>query len=175
MQSLTCPIPENINPLQSNGFMFGITKLPEVTYFCQEVNIPGVSLPEAVLSTPFSDVPIPGDKMVYDDLNITFLIDENMSNYTAVYNWMMALGFPKSREQYKVFMASQPAHLSELLKGYSDGTLQVLSSSMNTARAIRFVDMFPTNLSSLQLQSTTSDTVYLAGNATFKYNYYEYV
>jgi hypothetical protein len=174
MPNLTCPIPSNINPLQSNGFMFGIVKLPEVSYFCQEANVPGISLPSADFETPLSTAPIPGDKLSFGELSITFLIDEDMANYVAIYNWMVALGFPKSHEQYKAFVNSQSALASELSKGYSEGILQILNSSNNVVRTISFVDLFPTELQSLQLQSTTTETFYLAGNATFRYNYFEF-
>ena len=36
IRTLTCPIPATINPLQNNGFLFSIEKLPDMQYFCQE-------------------------------------------------------------------------------------------------------------------------------------------
>jgi len=177
MQSLTCPIPSNINPLQSNGFMFAINKLPNVSYFCQEANLPGLNLPAADMSTPFVDVPVPGEKLTFDEMTITFLIDENMANYIAIHNWMIGLGFPKSHAQYQQFIRNNASGLNtnELITGYSDGVLQIMNSSNNPIRTVQFSDLFPTQLQSIQLQSTTQDTVYLAGTATFRYTLYEFV
>ena len=174
MPTLSCPIPSNLNPLQSNGFMFAINKLPSVSFFCQEANLPGLTLPPAEVSSVFIDYPIPGEKLVFDDLQITFLIDENMENFMAIYNWMVGLGFPKLHEQYKQFVNSNDINPNELVAGYSDGVLQILNSSNNPIRTATFRDLFPTSLQSLQLQSTTNDTTYLAGNATFKYTLYEF-
>lgn len=174
MQPLTCPFPSNINPLQSNGFMFAISKLPEVTYFCQEAVLPSLSLPVAEISSPLVNYPIPGEKLTFGELEITFLIDEEMVNYKAVHDWMVGLGFPRQREQYRNFLNKDSIAISELSKGYSDATLQILSSANNPIRTIMFKDVFPTNLSSIQLQSTADSTIYLAGNATFMYTVYEF-
>ena len=176
MQTLTCPVPSNINPLQTNGFLFGIQKLPEMLYFCQEVNLPELSAPPGEIDTPLTLIPIPGDKLSFGELTVVFLIDETMSNYIAVHNWMVGLGFPESHDQYKNFIATRSDDLNknELTAGYSDGTLQILNSSNNVARSIQFKDMFPTSLSSLQLQTTTQDTTYFAASATFRYTTYKF-
>lgn len=176
MQPLTCPIPANINPLQSNGFLFGIQKLPEISFFCQEATLPDLQAPSAEIETPLVVVPIPGEKLSFGDLAITFLIDEGMHNYVAVHNWMVGLGFPESHEQYKNFISSRTNELNrnELLSGYSDGTLQILNSTNNPTRTVRFVDLFPTSLQQLTLQSTTQDTTYLAATATFRYTTYRF-
>lgn len=171
MQPLTCPIPSNINPLASNGFMFSINKLPDLSYFCQEVNLPDLSLPIAEGYTPLSNTPMPGDKINFGDLQVTFLIDEEMNNYMGIHNWMVGLGFPQSHEQYRNFVNEQAAP-SPLVAGYSDGTLAILGASNRAVRVIRFVDLVPTSLQSLLLQSTVNETVYLAGVASFQYTYY---
>ena len=48
----TCTLPENIIPLSPNGFMFSILKLPELSYFSQEVSVPSLSLPIVEVATP---------------------------------------------------------------------------------------------------------------------------
>jgi hypothetical protein len=176
MQPLTCPIPANINPLQTNGFLFGITKLPEISFFCQEVTLPELQAPAAEMPTPLVSIPIPGEKLTFGDLTVTFLISEDMANYIAVHNWMVGLGFPETHEQYRNFIRtrSDSVNTNELTSGYSDGTLQILNSSNNAARTIRFTDLFPTSLTQLQLQSTVTDVSYLAASATFMYTTYRF-
>lgn len=176
MQTLTCPIPSNMSLLQSNGFRFSIMKLPEIEFFCQEVTLPELSLPPVGFETPLVNAPMPGEKLSFGDLSVTFLIDETMGNYLAVHDWLVGLGFPESHEQYRNFMSNRLDSISnnDLIAGYSDGVLQVLNSSNTTSRSIRFVDLFPTGLSQVQLQSTTTDTTYLAANATFGYTYYTF-
>ena len=103
---LSCPVPTNINPLSPNGFMFTIAKLPELSFFCQEINLPGITLGEPAMFNPFAQVPIPGETLTYDSLNVKFLVDENMDNYVAIYNWIVALGFPTSYDQYVNFVSA---------------------------------------------------------------------
>lgn len=176
MQPLTCPIPSNINPLQTNGFMFAINKLPSVSYFCQEVSLPELTLGGAPVATPLVDYPIPGEKLEFGQLSITFLIDETMANYVAIHQWLVGLGFPKTHEQYRAFLNQSVVanEVAELYRGYSDGTLAILNNTNTPTRTITFRDMFPINLGALQLQSTTDSTTYLAGNATFMYTMYEF-
>lgn len=173
---LSCPVPDNISPLSPNGFMFNIQKLPEVNFFCQQVNLPGIMLGSPEFGNPFNIAPIPGETLTYDQLQVQFLVDENMTNYRSIYNWIIALGFPQNYDQYVTFLTQQEALLtSELAKNYSDGTLTILNGSNNPVQTIEFHDMFPASLDSLTFQSTNQDVQYLIGNATFRYGYYKFV
>ena len=175
MQTLSCPVPSNINPLQNNGFLFAINKLPEVTFFCQEVALPPLDLPPAEMPTPLVDAPLPGDKLNFGELSIVFLVDGEMANYVAVHNWMVGLGFPESHQQYRSFINKQDptTNPNQILAGFSDGVLQILGPS-GAVRTVRFVDLYPTSLNSLQLQSTVDSINYLAGQASFRYSYYRF-
>lgn len=175
MQALTCPIPSNVNPLQSNGFMFNILKMPTVSFFCQEVNIPELSLPTAEMATPLTTAHFAGDKPSFGELTVTFLIDGDMANYVELHNWLIGLGFPESHEQYASFIrnGSDGLNPNPSLISSSDAVLQILGASNNPVRTVQFVNVLPTSLQSVQLQSTSPDTIYLAGVATFTYTYYK--
>lgn len=176
MANLTCPFPSNINPLSPNGFMFNISKLPDVNFFCQSINLPGLNLPSIAQGTPFSDAEIPGDKLTYDTLDLQFLVDEQMLNYTSIHNWITALGFPQSYDQYINFIsADQKNKTNELMQNYSDGVLQILNNSNNPSKTIQFRDLFPVSLSALTFLSTSDDVQYLVGNVSFKFTYYEFM
>ena len=43
---------------------------------------------------------LPGDKFVFDTLEITFMVDENLENYREMHGWLTGIGFPRDREQY---------------------------------------------------------------------------
>jgi hypothetical protein len=175
-KTLSCPLPSNINPLSPNGFNFTIQKIPSVNFFCQQVNLPGLTFGDPSFATPFASVPIPGDHITYDNLSVNFLVDENMENYRAIWNWIVALGFPQSYDQYITFInASQPSVLNELAKNYSDGMLEILGSSNTAVATIEFVDMFPVALDTILFQSTNQDVPYIVGQATFRYSYYKFI
>ncbi len=174
--TISCPIPDNISPLSPNGFMFSVKKLPQINFFCQQVNLPGITLGAPEFGNPFNVAPIPGETLTYDSLDVQFLVDENMQNYRAIYNWVVALGFPETYTQYLNFVNSNELNqTSELAKNYSDATLTILGSNNKPVQNIQFHDTFPVSISSLTFQSTNQDVQYLVGTATFRYGYYKFV
>ena len=174
--TISCPIPDNISPLSPNGFMFSVKKLPQINFFCQQVNLPGITLGAPEFGNPFNVAPIPGETLTYDTLEVQFLIDENMENYRSIYNWIVALGFPENYTQYLNFVNSNELNqTSELAKNYSDATLTILGSNNKPVQNIQFHDTFPVSISSLTFQSTNQDVQYLVGTATFRYGYYKFV
>jgi hypothetical protein len=167
-------LPAGLNPLSPNGFNFAITKIPDVTFFCQEANLPGITLGDPAFSTPFATAPIPGDHLSYDTLQIKFLIDEQMLNYNVIYNWIVALGFPSSYSQYITLLSGDTTAYGDLAANYSDATMQILDSNNNAIRTITFTDCFPVSLESVTFASTNDGVNYLVGSATFKFTLYEF-
>lgn len=173
--TISCPIPDNITPLSPNGFMFNISKLPEMQFFCQQINLPGITLGAPEFGNPFQTAPIPGESLTYDQLTVQFLVDSNMQNYKSIYNWIVALGFPESYNQYIAYSTTDTVNYGELAKNYSDATLSILAGNNQVSQQIHFIDLFPTAIESLMFQSTNQDVQYLAGTATFRYGYYKFL
>lgn len=173
--TVNCPIPGTIDPLTSNGFMFSITKLPGVSFFCQEVNLPDITLSVPSQATPFVDVNIPGEKLTFGDLNIQFMVDSKMSNYTALHDWLYALGFPQNNLQFTEFVKQDERNIrSEAMKTVSDAVLSILGPTNIPVATVQFRDLFPVSVGSINFESTNEDVRYIVGNATFKYAYYEF-
>lgn len=171
---LTCPVPSNINPLSPNGYYFSIQRLPEITYFCQEVNLPSVGLGMTNVATPFIDYSVAGDKLDFGELTVQFMIDAEMKNYKAIFDWMQGLGFPESYDQYTT-QVSSPTSTSEVSASTSDASLVILGNNNVPIRYVHFVDCLPLSLESLTFTSNSQDVQYLIGNVTFRYSYYKFV
>ena len=77
-----------------------MTKLPTVEFFIQTANIPGITLGDTSLDTPLKDIPMPGDKVTYQSLDVSFLVDENLNNYKEIHDWMTGIGFPQDHKQF---------------------------------------------------------------------------
>ena len=92
--------PENTDLLQSTKFRLTFDRLPGVTYFCQVANFPGVSLTEVIRPTPFVDLYVPGEKLIYDTFNITFYIDEDLRTWLELHDWMRGITFPTDFKEY---------------------------------------------------------------------------
>ena len=167
---------DNRNYMSPLGFKLILTKTPKVDFLCQSANIPGINMGTAVQPTYLKDIPVPGDKVLYDDLNIRFLVDEKMENYLALYNWITGLGYPESLEQFaqleKTDFRTQPNIPADTDKRYfefSDATLQILSSNYKPSIHVNFVDAFPVSLSTLEFDASIADYNYFTAQATFKY------
>ena len=93
--------PKNINFLLPHRFRVNVRRLPNVVYYCQEVNIPGLSTGSAMQPTPFANVQLPGNKLTFEDLTITFSIDEDMQNYREIQRWIRGTSMPYSFDQFK--------------------------------------------------------------------------
>ncbi len=67
--------PTKLDYSSPTQFRFQITKLPKVEYFCTAANLPGISLSTRIQQTPLSDIPQPGEKLDYQTLRVTFMVD----------------------------------------------------------------------------------------------------
>lgn len=171
----TCPFPVNLNPLSPNGFEFSIKKLPELTYFSQEVTLPSINLPNAVMNTRFSQIKVAGTLIDYGQLVVDFLVDEKMENYLAIHDWIIAMGFPHDFEQYISWQnKDNTPFLSEIAKNFSDGTLTILGSNNTPIRNITFVDLIPVSLGEMQFKTTSEEVQYLTCSASFEYTYFKF-
>ena len=185
--------PTSLDYASPTQFKFQITKLPKVEYFCTAVNIPGISIPSPTQPTPLADIPLPGDTISFEDLSVTFLVDENLENYREIHGWMYGIGFPISRTQFGALVDAGkdrfPTDGKDSLKTdagkvkygakplgpiFSDATLNVLTSKNNPNIEVRFSDVFPTALTGLDFNQQADDVNYLSATVTFKYKVYEF-
>ena len=169
----------NRNYMSPLGFKLVLTKTPKVDFLCQSANIPSISMGTAIQPSYLKDIPVPGDKVLYDDLNVRFLVDEKMENYLAIHKWITGLGYPESIGQYRQLKKDDKRTDSlvsdkgdPLYFQYSDATLQVLNSNYKPSVLINFKDAFPISLSTLDFDVTTRDYNYFTAEVTFKYTIY---
>ena len=158
------------------GFKLILTKTPKVDFLCQSANIPQISMGTAIQPSYLKDIPVPGDKVLYDDLTVRFLVDEKMENYLAIYKWITGLGYPENLGQYNQLKkddirtdASATDDADPRYFEFSDATLQVLNSNYRPSILVNFKDAFPTSLSTLDFDVTTRDYNYFTAEVSFKY------
>ena len=142
--------PKNINPLADVQFKFEVGALPKTSFFVQTCNLPGITLDAQLVATPqLQNFSRHTGIITYEALDVTFMIDEYLKNWQEIYEWMIG-------EENK----------------YTSAVLTILSSSMNPTMEIHFKEIFPTTLSAIPFDSTTTDPVYQV--ATISFNYTEY-
>jgi len=165
----------NRNFLSTGGFKFILNRIPKVSFFANQAEIPGISLGVSNQPTYLKDIDIPGDKLEYEDFRLTFLVDENLENYMQIQKWIRGLGYPESLKEIFDLQNEPPNvdnRVSELRNIYSDGSLIVLNSTYNPQFKVVFQDMFPYQLTSLQFNSGETDIEYFTAEVSFKYTIY---
>jgi len=177
------------SPIQ---FRFKMTKLPNVEFFVQTANIPAIALGDTTIPTPLKEISMPGDKVTYSSLDVTFLVDENLNNYKEIHDWITGIGFPQDYKQFSDVLATGSDRFSRstsstaatgsataapLSEGgiYSDATLIVLNNKNIAKTEIRFQNVYPTSLGGLSYDIKAADVDYLTVNASFNYMYYDIV
>lgn len=164
----------NRNYLSATGFKFSLGKYPKVDFFSNSASIPSINLGVAAQPTYLKDIPIPGDKLTYDDFTLEFLVDEELENYFTIHNWISGFGFPDTVEQYKNLLEEDELSPGKqtAYSGQSDGTLLIYNSNFNPIAAVVFEGLFPVSLSTIQFDAKTQDVQYVTGQVTFKYTNY---
>ncbi len=164
----------NRNFLAPVGFKFTLSKFPKVSFFSNTARIPDITLGTVIQSNYLKDIDVPGDKLTYGELNVRFLVDENLENYMAMHNWLTGLGFPESAQDF-IDKTTNENGQRDLKEQYSDGSLHILNSNYNDIAIVKFKDLFPTYLTSLEFDATESDVNYFTADITFKYTIYDIV
>lgn len=166
--------PTNPNFLHPNKFQLNFSRMPNTTFFCQAVNLPGVSMGEILQPTPFVDLYRPGEKILYDTLNITFIVDEDLTSWREIHDWIRGLTFPKDFSEYRR-LPQLSKFASDTTPQYADATLTLLTSSNNVNYRIVLHECFPTSLSSLMFSAADSPDSVLTSDATFRFSYFDIV
>jgi len=171
---MSCNFPNQINNrnfLSPVGFKFTLSKNPKIPFFCNSARIPEISLGSAVQPTYLKDLDVPGDKLSYGDFSLRFLVDENLENYMAVHNWLTGLGYSETTQQFRDLITNDDG-VRDLKEQFSDGSLHILNSNFRDIAIIKFRDLYPTYLNSLDFEASDTDINYFTAEVTFKYTIY---
>jgi hypothetical protein len=138
--------------LPSISFQCSFSKLPNTMFFLQRWNVPGVSVGKVTRPTPFLDIDEIGEKMIFEQFTIEFLIDKQLKNYKEIFDWMKRI----------TVNASQRDEVG-------DASIIIAGSKM-----VRFIDVWPASLSGMEFSTNATNVDYLKCTATFNYDWYEF-
>lgn len=165
--------PTNPNLLHSNKFQLNFARTPNLQYFCQSVIVPGISLSEIPRTNPFVELYSPGEKAIYDILNVTFMVDEDLLAWKEIHDWIRAMTFPNDFAEYRNLPNIAIPRVREGFPQFSDATLTLLSSSNEPIYRFKFVDIFPISISSFGVSTTESPDSIITSDAAFRYSWYD--
>ena len=192
--------PETFDYSQSNQFKIYLPIFPTTEWFVVRANIPGVTLGQASQYTPFVDIAVVGDKLQYDNFNMTFMVDESLQNYMEMYNWVKNIGFPFSgKDQFNKLPRPDNIDRSKGTKSqirrfkqditdhgtadatvptsdrnlYTDIKMTVLTSKNNPIANVTIYDAFPISLGNIDYSQQESDTDYAVCEASFAFSWFD--
>lgn len=146
------------------GYQLSIQKLPKTTLNVVSATLPGITVEDTEVQTPFKVIRYP-DKVVYNDFVVKFKVSEDMSDYIEIFDWMVNIGRPEE------FAASNPNTLfpnDQYSNFVSDGTLIILNSANKANIEVRFKDLFPVSLSDLEFTAQDADVTYVDATVSFR-------
>ena len=178
---------------QTNQFRIFLPIFPTTEWFVISANIPGVTMGQATQPTPFVDMPLVGEKVVFDNFDMTFIVDEQLKNYMEMYNWVKNIGFPYSgEEQFNKLGRADNLDREKSIRNpksvgkgaaaalsvgdrnlYTDIRLTILSSKNNEVANIFMYEAFPISLSGIEYSQQESDTTYATCSVSFVYSWFD--
>ena len=172
--------PDNLDLARPTQFRFSILKIPNTEYFIQEVNLPGIAFSgDAVLNTRFTSLNMMGDTVNYEPLEISFSVQENLSNWREIHDWMVGIGFPENTAQFAEAISdasatrtSVPSRTANVSTLQSDATLMIMTNKNNPTVKVNFKNVYPTSLSGVSFDTKDTDSQNLTATMTMSYDYY---
>ena len=161
--------PETHNPLLVNYFEFVLDRVPNMTFFCQSANLPGLGMGVVQQETPFAyPINVPSGAIRFEELTLSFKVDENLTNWLELYNWI------KRSSNYAIdCQDSANRYTTYSQKTESNGSLLITNSSYKPKIKINFLNLFPTSLSGIQFSVALPDSFEAIATVKFIFTSYK--
>ncbi|HAW03447.1 MAG TPA: hypothetical protein DCW83_02100 [Saprospirales bacterium] len=153
----------NTNFLSPIGFTVNVKRLPNVEFYTQRMQVPGVSAGAAETPNPLSTLYNTPDKLLYQELDLSFIVDENMANYFECLDWIEAITSPVELAQFGRLAKTDDGIVSDI-------SITILNSHKNPNISFTFLNCFPVSLSQITLDVTQSDIQYPEASMVFRYD-----
>lgn len=168
--------PTTLDYLRPSFFRLEFTNLPRTTYTCQVANIPELNIGAATQQAPIRDIPLIGDKLEYGDLNVEFILNEDMSNYIEIYNWILNIAgtdlVNMTTDDFRKALVGYPStpNKPDLSRGlYADAQLYIINSSNRPVIKVNYLDVIPIAISVPTFDITNTNQDPMSARASFKY------
>lgn len=159
---------DNINYLQPTGFKIIMDRkhFGNLVFFATSTNHPSISLQSAVLPYKRADVRLPGDKLTFGELQFNIIMDEDMTAYQEMYDWIEQIVQTNVTNAIDRTTTDRPTA--------ADITLIALTNKGNTSKKIKYIDAVPTTLGDIQFETVGGDQ-FIVFPVTFSFSYFELV
>jgi len=150
------------NYLSPISFKVIVDRMPNVEFFTQRASIPSLSMSAPEQLSPLHRIYKVPDRIEYSELDLSFIVDENMENYGEILSWMEGMGTPERSNQYENLEKSKNGLVSDV-------SVLIENSARRPNIRFTFTECFPIALGGLQLDVTGSDVIYPEVSVTMRY------
>ena len=123
------------------NFRFFCSEIPVTSELAQDVTLPSINMGQAQVPNRFVDYNLPGEKIVYAEIDVGFSMDENYDAYAEIYSWM--------ERMCGVTGSGVPESERKLL--FADAEITLLDNTGNMIRKIIFHDAWPVSIGAMAL------------------------
>ena len=150
------------NPLLVNYFEFVLNRTPNIVYFCQSVTIPGIGFGVADQPTIFGHpIKVPTGAFRFEELELSFRVNEDFSNWLELYNWIRTTG------NFTSDCGTLPYNQKT-----SDATLLITNSAYTPKFKVHFKQVFPQYVSGIKFFVNASTSTEVIANVKFAHSGY---
>lgn len=135
---------------RTDGFRFSCAEIPIVSELAQDVTIPSVNIGQAQTTSRFVDYNQPGEKIVYAELDVGFIMDENYDAYAEIYSWMQRIAGPPD---------NMPIEESQRKTLFADASIELLDNTGKMIRKMVFLDAWPVSLGAIAMDTQSSTEI----------------
>ncbi len=148
-------MPKTYNSLQTSKGKLVVHRLTDINYWIQTFTLPGVQLERLTLPGMRRDVPIAGAKFEYDPINVGFIVDQDMSNYNEIINWMNEF----------------QGNFTDIRDLSSTLSINILNGDNAIQQTFGIKGAYPTTISEVEFITTDSTMTPSVCNVTFNYTH----
>lgn len=149
-------IPGSTDLLSPNKFKIVIGRFPKVDFFTQRVPLPTITLGRTIKTTNREvDIKYPGDKLEYEDLIVSILIDEGLEGYEEIHKWMNEAALAEDDNDF-----------------FSDMSILVLTNNSNKNKTFTFHNCFPQTIGNILFDTTATEDQPLSVDVIFNFSHF---
>jgi len=163
--------PGSLNLQSSLNWTMNLIRAPGITYFLQSIKVPNIMINPPKVPSPSLGIPMVGDHLNFEPLEVKFKVADNFQDWLEIYNWLVALADPSNKGTKYLQLENNPSYLGYGL--YSDLQVITLDSQKNPSYVFTFERCFPMALSGPEFNTTDDNLLYITASVQFKYLKYE--
>lgn len=150
----------NLSRVQNAVFTIEMEK--DISYFLTSFNLPGLSIGTIPLANPFKEHVEPGGTLIYEELSVTCLVNENFDNWKSSIEWL------KTASTGFTFSTTNEGKMVR-----RSGSIVLLTNNGNRFGDIGIINMFPINISSVDFDMQNAEPTPLTFTMTLQFESYK--